>query len=60
MVSKRQKESTGKIGAEADHDLDDLDLNLLFRDIVQDLYSTDAIQETCPGSCRLYGSHAAT
>ena len=45
-----------------DHDLqvDHLDPCLPLRDVVQYLYNTDASQETCLRSCRLYGSHAAT
>ena len=40
---------------QTDHDLDRLDPNLPFRDVVQNLYcGTDPTQETCPGSCRLY------
>ena len=43
-----------------DHTLDHVDPSLPLWDVVQDLYSTDPSQETCPRSCRLYGSHAAT
>ena len=43
-----------------DDDLDNLDPNLPLWDVVQDLHSTGPTQETCPRSCRLYGSHPAT
>ena len=42
-----------------DHRIDHLDGDLPLGYAVQDLYSTYRNQETCPGSCRFYGSHPA-
>ena len=43
-----------------DHDLDHPDPNLAFWGVVQDLFSTDPTQETCPPSCRLFDAHLET
>ena len=43
-----------------DHDLDHLDPNLPFRDLVQDLYGTAPTLETRARSRRLYDFHPAT
>ena len=53
MINTRQ---TNQI----DHDQDHPDPNLPFWGAVQDLYSTDPTQGTCPRACRLYGSHPTT
>ena len=43
-----------------DHDLHNLDPNLLLRQVVQDLYGTCQTQEICAiRACRLYGPHPA-
>ena len=43
-----------------EHDLHHLYPNLPLQDAVRDAYSTHPTQESCPRSCRLYGSRPAT
>ena len=52
----------GSHAGQIDHDLDHtdhLDPNLPLGNSVQYLYSADPTRDTCPGSCRLDGSHPA-